>query len=202
MRFLTFDLVRKHLPSDKTTGKPTAFANMAAGVAAGIAESLTVVTPGENLKTKIVDDRAKLHRYKSSTHALRTIISTEGLSGLYRGVLPVTVKQTSNAFVRFTSYSAIVDNIGPVMDRNGLGMITPATAGASAGVITVYATMPFDNVKTRMQALNGKSLYRGTWHCFATIMSQSGVLAFWKGTTPRLLRLSVSSTIPPKPERG
>jgi solute carrier family 25 citrate transporter 1 len=165
---------------------------MAAGVAAGVAESVTVVTPGENLKTKIVDDRAKLHRYKSSTHALRTIIATEGLPGLYRGVLPVTVKQSSNAFVRFTSYNAIVDNIGPIMERNGLSMIVPATAGASAGVITVYATMPFDNVKTRMQALDGKALYRSTWHCFSTILHQSGVRAFWKGTTPRLVRLSVS----------
>lgn len=192
IRFLTFDTVKSSLPRNKD-GRPTPVANMLAGTAAGIAEGVTVVTPGENLKTKVVHDRATVKQYRSSTHALGMILRSEGISGLYRGVLPVTMKQGTNALVRFTSYGAILDAIKPSMQRNGSGALAPTIAGALAGVVTVYATMPFDNVKTKMQALDGKALYRSTWHCFCTILAQSGVAAFWKGTTPRLIRLSVSS---------
>jgi len=166
---------------------------MIAGVAAGTAEGISVVTPGENLKTKIVDDRAGPRQFRSATHALRSIIATDGVSGLYRGALPVTMKQGSNSLVRFTAYGALLDTIRPFMEKNGYAGLAPATAGAMAGIVTVYATMPFDNVKTKMQALEGRAMYKSTWHCFTSILQQSGASAFWKGTTPRLVRLSVSS---------
>ncbi|TDZ10337.1 Positive regulator of purine utilization [Colletotrichum sidae] len=64
---------------------------MLTGVAAGVAESVTVVTPGENIKIKT------------------SILAADGVSGLFRGPLPVTSKQGPNALVRFTSYNALLD---------------------------------------------------------------------------------------------
>jgi solute carrier family 25 citrate transporter 1 len=119
---------------------------------------------------------------------LRATIAADGFRGLFRGVVPVTLKQGSNALVRFTSYTTILDAVKPLM-RNSSS--APAIAGAMAGAVTVYATMPFDVVKTKMQALDGRQNYRSTWHCFSSILQTSGITAFWKGTTPRLVRLSV-----------
>lgn len=192
VRFLTFDAIRNRLPRDPQTGNPTKIGNMLAGVAAGIAESVTVVTPGENIKTKIVEDRAGAHRFKSTSHVIRSIISTDGMAGLFRGILPVTLKQGSNALVRFTTYNALVDAIRPSMDQAGQGGLAPVLAGAAAGVVTVYATMPFDVVKTKMQALENTHTNRGTWHSTTGIIRESGIAGLWKGTTPRLARLSVS----------
>ncbi|KAJ3959506.1 hypothetical protein N0V92_003892 [Colletotrichum tropicale] len=171
---------------------------MLAGVAAGMAESVTVVTPGENIKTKIVEDRAGARRFKSTSHAIRSIVAMEGLGGLFRGILPVTLKQGSNALVRFTSYNALLDVISPLMELRGKGSLAPVFAGATAGIITVYATMPFDVVKTKMQALEGANVHRGTWQCASAIVQDSGVSGLWKGTTPRLARLSIDAFPDPK----
>ncbi|KAJ9150257.1 hypothetical protein NKR23_g3671 [Pleurostoma richardsiae] len=195
VRFFTFDAVRTRLPGDPGTGKPTKAANMLAGIAAGVAESVTVVTPGENIKTKIVEDGAGRRQFRSTSHAIRTIVRDRGLAGLFRGVVPVTMKQGSNALVRFTSYNAMLDVLEPALEQAGRKGLAPAFAGAAAGVVTVYATMPFDVIKTRMQRLETSPAQRGTWHCFVATVRESGIAGLWKGTTPRLARLTVSGAL-------
>ncbi|CAH0020796.1 unnamed protein product [Clonostachys rhizophaga] len=167
---------------------------MIAGVAAGIAESVTVVTPGESIKTKIVEDRAGARKFTSTGHVIWSTLQTQGVRGLYRGVVPVTLKQGSNALVRFTSYHAIFDAIEPYLTRKGYGTFIAPAAGALAGIITVYATMPFDTIKTRMQGLSAARGKKGTLQFLRLIYHESGVTGLWKGTTPRLLRLSGLST--------
>jgi solute carrier family 25 citrate transporter 1 len=173
------------MPKD-TSGKTSITGNMLAGLCAGVAEGVAVLTPGENLKTKLIDDRAGPRIYQSSTHAIRRIIATDGLMSFFRGVWPVTLKQSTNAMVRFASYNELMTMLKPM-----LGSSTSVVAGAMAGVITVYCTMPVDNVKTRMQSLEGKQLYTGSWDCARKIVRDGGVKLLWKGTSPRLVRLSV-----------
>lgn len=198
IRFLTFDLVKDRLPRDPETGKHTATSSMLAGIAAGVAESVTVVTPGENLKTKMVEDRAGARQFNSATAVVRGILAKDGPAGLFRGVVPVTMKQGSNALVRFTSYHAFLDATQPILERGGWDTVAPAVAGAGAGVVTVYATMPFDVVKTKMQSLGGREKYGGTLRCILAVARQSGIAGFWRGTTPRLVRLSVSPSVCPR----
>jgi solute carrier family 25 citrate transporter 1 len=195
IRFLTFDSVKDRLPRDPETGKHTATSSMLAGIAAGVAESITVVTPGENLKTKMVEDRAGARRFNSAAAVVRGVVAKDGPAGLFRGVVPVTMKQGSNALVRFSSYHALLDAVQPVLERGGWGPFAPVVAGAGAGVVTVYATMPFDVVKTKMQSLEGREQYGGTWRCIMAVARQSGVGGFWRGTMPRLVRLSVSPSV-------
>lgn len=191
VRFLTFDTIRQKLPTDPNTGKPTSLSNMLAGVAAGVAESITVVTPGESIKTKIVQDRAGSRQYRSTGDALRAIISADGMRGFYRGIVPVTLKQGSNALVRFTSYNVIHDLIQPFLTKG----TTAPVAGAAAGIITVYVTMPFDTIKTHMQSAQSDGVRRGTVETVAVTLRSSGIRGLWKGTTPRLIRLSVSGAL-------
>ncbi|KAI9151241.1 Tricarboxylate transporter ALT9 [Paramyrothecium foliicola] len=190
IRFLAFDFARQHMPKD-TSDKTTITGNLLAGLFAGIAESVVVLTPGENLKTKLIDDKAGPQLYRSSIHAAKTIIATDGPFSFFRGVAPVTLKQSSNAMVRFTSYDQLSTALKPV-----LGASTSVVAGAMAGVITLYCTMPLDNVKTRMQSLEGKHLYNGSWDCARKVVCEGGMKLLWKGTTPRLIRLSCDGGVP------
>jgi hypothetical protein len=52
-----------------------------------------------------------------------------------------------------------------------------------------YASMPFDNIKTRMQSKGHD--YQGMLNCAMRTLRGEGVTAFWIGTTPRLARLTV-----------
>lgn len=183
------------MPTDKS-GKVTPLGNMGAGLVAGVAEAVAVVTPGETIKTKMIDDRAGPKLYRSTTHGIVSIVKKDGLPGLYRGVVPVTLKQSANSMVRFTSYNIFLGQMEalklPVSD--GLRKsVNTVTAGALAGVVTVYATMPFDSIKTRLQAIDGHQRYRGSLDCFRSVVTQEGVSALWRGTTPRLVRLSVGT---------
>ncbi|THW15458.1 hypothetical protein D6D24_04951 [Aureobasidium pullulans] len=73
------------------------------------------------------------------------------------------------------------------------GTTATLVAGAGSGVLTVYASMPFDNIKTRMQSIGNK--HTGMIHCAMHMAKTEGVKVFWKATTPRLVRLTLSSSI-------
>jgi len=168
------------------SGNTTIGGDMMAGICAGVAESILVLTPGENLKTRLIEDRAGPNVYGSSTHAIRDILKNEGPLSFFRGLWPVTLKQSSNAMVRFSSYNYLSRTL-----KDTIGGSTSAVAGALAGVITVYCTMPFDNLKTQLQSRQGHSEYTSSWDCARKLVRRGGVSTLWKGTTPRLVRLSV-----------
>jgi solute carrier family 25 citrate transporter 1 len=192
VRFFTFDMVRNQLP--KKNGKSTTLSNLLAGFAAGVAESVAVVTPGETLKTRLIDDvnRPGGPRYNGTFAAVRDVVHTQGIKGLWTGVVPVTLKQASNAVVRFTSYNLLLEQFRALSGDKYRGA-TSMCAGGLAGIITVYCTMPLDNLKTRLQAIGASERYSGSLNCLTTVVRVEGVKALWKGTTPRLMRLMVFS---------
>jgi solute carrier family 25 citrate transporter 1 len=193
VRFFTFDKARSYMARDPQTGKWSPTSNLQAGLLAGTAEGILVVTPGETLKTRIIEDRLKPkhEQFRGVIDAIRHIFRTDGPTGLYRGLVPVTLKQSSNAMVRFTSYNAILGFLDGAF-KNNQDSIKPVLAGASAGMVTVYATMPFDSVKTRLQASGNRNSSSGTLACVARMIREEGILSLWRGTTPRLIRLTVS----------
>jgi solute carrier family 25 citrate transporter 1 len=56
-----------------------------------------------------------------------------------------------------------------------------------------YASMPFDNIKTRMQSIGNQ--YTRMTSCAVHMAKTEGIKVFWKATTPRLVRLTLSSSI-------
>lgn len=102
------------------------------------------------------------------------------------------MRQGANSAVRLTTYSTL-KTMATKDGRKTNGAETFAM-GAVAGIVTVYCTMPLDVVKTRMQS-ELANRYRGTWDCITTMLRQEGILRFWKGTTPRLMRLVLSGGI-------
>lgn len=190
VRFVVFDKARSYVSRDQETGNWSTSSNLAAGLVAGAEESVLVVTPGETLKTRIIENRQmpRCQRFNGVFDAIRSIIRTDGPSGIYKGVIPVTFKQSSNAMVRFTSYNAFLSLLDNTF-RGRLDSGKPAVAGASAGVVTVYATMPFDSVKTCLQAASATTL--GTYECITSMIRGDGITSLWRGTTPRLMRLTV-----------
>lgn len=196
VRFLGFDSIKQALRDEN--GELSKTRGVIAGLGAGVLESVVAVTPFETIKTAMIDDRQRAQpKYQGLIQGTTRLIKDKGFSGIYRGLVPVTMRQAANQSVRLGSYNAMKTLIQESkVDKNApLSSIETFAVGAVAGIITVYTTMPLDTVKTRMQSLEAKNLYSGTLNCFYKIFKEEGVITFWKGATPRLGRLILSGGI-------
>ncbi len=110
--------------------------------------------------------------------------------------MPTTARQAANSAVRFSSYN-FFKQLAQSYTAPGekLGAVSTFAIGSLAGLITVYTTQPLDTIKTRMQSIEAKKVYGTTLRCAAMIFKQEGILAFWSGALPRLVRLSLSGGI-------
>ncbi|GAA5855463.1 hypothetical protein JCM9279_005484 [Rhodotorula babjevae] len=194
VRFLSYDRFKQLLVDDQ--GKLSGPRSLLAGLGAGMMEALFAVTPSETIKTKLIDDQKReIPRYRGLVHGTMSIVRQEGISGIYRGLGPVAARQGANSAVRFTTYGTLKSFVQGSRPGEALPAGITFAIGAVAGVVTVYATMPLDVIKTRMQSLEARTQYRNAFHCAARIFAEEGVLRFWRGATPRLARLVLSGGI-------
>ncbi|KIY02800.1 uncharacterized protein Z520_01265 [Fonsecaea multimorphosa CBS 102226] len=195
VRFLAFDTY-KHLLSDDD-GQISGPRTVAAGFGAGVTESLLAVTPSESIKTQLVDDRKRAQpRMRGFIHGSMVIAREKGIRGFFQGFVPTTARQAANSAVRFSTYTSLKQFAeGYVAPGEKLGSLTTFALGGIAGIVTVYTTMPLDTVKTRMQSLEARQVYKNTFHCAASIYKNEGILTFWSGALPRLGRLTLSGGI-------
>ncbi|KAJ3197542.1 hypothetical protein HK101_002845 [Irineochytrium annulatum] len=190
VRFLVFDEIKK-LVADPKTGKPTFPGMIFAAISAGVIEAVLVVTPTETIKTKLIEDSIRAQatgtapRYNGLVRGTTAIVKESGLKGVYQGVVSVMMRQGANSAVRLTVYATMKDwFLGrkpeplPGAKPASLPWYTTFGIGALAGFITVYATMPLDVVKTKMQGIDAQSHYKGTVDCFMKEASKSGCRPF------------------------
>jgi len=188
-RWGAYTAVSDRLKDEK--GKLSVTSNVFAGACAGASEAILAVTPMETIKTRVADAQRKGTPYKGSLDATVRIVKAEGLGGIYRGVVPTILKQSTNQMVRFPFQSFFMDMlVGDDVQKRKNPLIN-GLAGALAGGASVIVTMPQDTVKTRMQGEDAKKLYKGTVDCFLKILKNEGPAFFFAGTVPRLVRVSL-----------
>jgi len=179
IRFGANGWCKKMLADEK--GKVTMGRNFVAGVGAGVIEAVVAVTPMESIKTVTIEKNLGL------AAAVRFIVKESGLPGLYKGVLPTIMKQSSNQglrFMFFNKYKDFATNEGaqPLSAQGAL------LGGMMAGCFSTCLNNPFDMVKTRMQGTQSVR-YSSTFDCFRQVLSSEGVSAFYAGVVPRLGRV-------------
>ncbi|TPX54644.1 hypothetical protein SeMB42_g00189 [Synchytrium endobioticum] len=197
VRFYAYESFKQVL-ADKN-GRLTSQNILLAGLGAGVTEAVLVVTPTETIKTKLIDDANRsTPKYKGLVHGVRAIIAEEGIGGVYRGLTSVVLRQSANQAVRLSVYGVLKEAVQgkyPKDATTGKELIpwyTTFALGAIAGTATVYATGPLDVLKTRMQGLDARRLYKNSLHCIYRVIKDDGFFALWKGAVPRLGRLVLS----------
>lgn len=188
-RWTAYTAVADHFRD--SNGKIALHHNMLAGVCAGASEAIFAVTPMETIKTRVADgQRRGTGMYKGSLDATMKILKSEGPAGIYRGVVPTILKQSTNQMVRFPVQSFFMGLFVGEDPAKRANPLWNGLAGACAGAVSVIVTMPQDTVKTRMQGEDAK-LYKGTVDCFKQILNKEGPAFFFSGTLPRLVRVSL-----------
>ena len=188
LRFISFDTIKEQF-KDPETGTLSPLRNLGAGIASGIVASTFAVTPSERIKTALIDDAREQKVFKGAWDATKTLIRQDGVMAVYRGYVATTMKQASTTAVRLGTYNILKD-FERVRDIKQTTAVTFAN-GAVAGTVVVFATQPFDCVKTRAQSVKGA----GVVEAFTSIISDFGVKGLWRGSTMRLGRTVLAGGI-------
>lgn len=133
------------------------------------------------------------HPSTNFTGVIKEIYRTQGLRGFKQGSSITILRQCLNSMVWYSTFSSLQQLIDPNRDSTSdfglLGM------GFVSSLAVVGITQPLDLLKTRMQTKNYRILYRDVMNCAYGVFMKEGLRKFWCGWFPRLIKISVSSTL-------
>jgi solute carrier family 25 (mitochondrial citrate transporter), member 1 len=148
----------------------------------------------------LMDPAQMQHRkYTNVLQTAFTIAREEGVSALYKGVVPTMLRQGCNQAVNFTAYNMIKAKLMDWQGTSELASWQSLLIGGLSGGMGPLVNNPLDVVKTRLQkqvVVPGKTpKYTGLVQSCVLIAKDEGLLALWKGITPRLLRIMPGQAI-------
>ncbi|RLN60495.1 hypothetical protein BBJ29_004244 [Phytophthora kernoviae] len=131
---------------------------------------------------------------RMQANAFRRIVAAEGVSALYKGMIPALFL-TTNGAIKFVAYeqlkSIYLTHWSPEMD-----MIPTLAMGAVAQSIASTATYPYQLIKARLQQGGPSALkYSGTWDCTKKIIKNEGYNGLFKGLSANILKVMPTGAI-------
>lgn len=149
--------------------------------------------------------------YRGSLDCFRRIVEEEGISGLYRGLLPSLIL-VSHGAIQLAVYEKLKSmshsfqrpsNVNP-SEQGNLEDRKPRLSISSAGICgalskgtATLATYPTQVVRSRLQQRmdTRKLKYAGFMNTVRVIMRREGLRGFYKGVFPNLLRVMPQSAV-------
>ncbi|KAK2753245.1 Mitochondrial succinate-fumarate transporter [Arachnomyces sp. PD_36] len=206
IRFTSYEWY-KQLLANKETGQITSTATFFAGLSAGVTEAVAVVTPMEVIKIRLqaqhhsLADPLDTPKYRSAPHALFTVVKEEGMGALYRGVSLTALRQGTNQAANFTAYTELkqlLQNWQPQYANKELPSYQTMVIGLISGAMGPFSNAPIDTIKTRLQkttAEPGQSAISRITVIAKDMFKQEGARAFYKGITPRVMRVAPGQAV-------
>ncbi|ABN66517.2 mitochondrial carrier protein [Scheffersomyces stipitis CBS 6054] len=188
-----------------------------AGAASGFLAGV-IVCPLDVVKTRLQAQGAMLRsdsnttiKYKGFLGAFKTIVREEGIRGLYRGLVPITIGYLPTWTIYFTVYER-TKQLYPSILHQYLGIerdsATHFLSALTAGITSSCAVNPIWVVKTRLMIQTGKghtiydsvkakastdkvkrTYYKGTIDAFSKMYREEGIKVFYSGLVPSLFGL-------------
>ncbi|CAG2110326.1 unnamed protein product [Medioppia subpectinata] len=145
--------------------------------------------------TEVVKQRAQASNMSSSL-ILRTTISREGFSGLYRGYLSTIVREIPFSLIQFPVWE-VLKKKWSTHQGMPLNPIQSTVCGAAAGGLAALLTTPLDLAKTRiMLAERGKAFsFIDIVVVLKDIYQRNGFIGLWSGAVPRVTQISIGGAI-------
>jgi solute carrier family 25 citrate transporter 1 len=166
-------------------------------------------------------DPLDVPRYRNAAHAAYTIVREEGFRTLYRGVTLTALRQSTNQAVNFTAYTYFkqwalkyqkVEEL-PSYQHMVLGLVSGAMGPLSnAPIDTIsehhpcyrrlrleafYLRMGTETRLQRSSAKPGESALARIRYIAADMFKHEGFRAFYKGITPRIMRVAPGQVCEP-----
>jgi len=183
---------------------------LSSSMVCGMVGSL-IANPVDVVKVRLMAeslDPSRINKSGSSTVGeMRAIIASGGLAGLYRGLVPSTLRGVFIAAGELGTYdivkSALRDFQGSSMSHDSTGTVTGTgssvkrdeslllhvAASLVTGVVAAAVAAPFDLLKTRYMGSGTAAKSRSLFSTTADLFREEGVKVFFRGFAPSYLRL-------------
>lgn len=143
-----------------------------------------------------LSDPLDIPKYRNAVHGLFTVLKEEGVGALYRGVTLTALRQGSNQAVNFTAYTELkrfLQASQPAYDSLELPHYQIMAIGLISGAMGPFSNAPIDTIKTRLQRTPsepGQTAISRVVKIAGEMFKQEGARAFYKGITPRVMRVA------------
>uniref|UniRef100_M4BIU2 Uncharacterized protein n=1 Tax=Hyaloperonospora arabidopsidis (strain Emoy2) TaxID=559515 RepID=M4BIU2_HYAAE len=139
---------------------------------------------GKDAATKLVANA----RYRNVTDAFRQIVATEGVSALYKGMIPALFL-TTNGAIKFVAYERL-RSLYQTHWSHEMDVIPTLLMGAVAQSIASTTTYPYQVIKARLQQGGPVAdKYTGTWDCTVKTIRHEGYIGLFKGLSANILKV-------------
>ena len=124
--------------------------------------------------------------------ALKQVLK-EGVSNLYRGVVPPLMQKGTSLAIMFGSYHKFQKVLSRTF-TNTSSAVTNASAAMLAGSMEATLT-PFERVQTLLSHRGHNERFTNTFHAFKVLGKQFGFREYYRGLTPILMRNGPSNVL-------
>ncbi|XP_015252362.1 mitochondrial folate transporter/carrier-like [Cyprinodon tularosa] len=160
--------------------------------------TLTITNPIWVTKTRLVlqysaDPTSK--QYRGMVDALVKIYRHEGIPGLYRGYVP-GLFGTSHGALQFMAYEELKRDYNKYRRASSDAKLNPLeyiTMAALSKIFAVATTYPYQVVRARLQDQHNR--YSGVGDVVRRTWRNEGVMGFYKGIIPNLIRVTPACCI-------
>ncbi|KAG5336637.1 S2540 protein, partial [Acromyrmex charruanus] len=190
----TFDTYNRQFKKKGTNVEQPFWIPILAGGTARI-WAATLVSPLELIRTKMQSQKLS---YAEITQTLKIVVRYSGISGLWMGLSSTLLRDVPFSAIYWLNYETI-KRLYSSQQTFTFNLV----AGAIAGSIAAFFTIPFDVVKTHRQIEMGeKEIYSDkpirsstTWTIIQRIYYQNGLKGLFTGLIPRLVKVAPACAI-------
>lgn len=141
---------------------------------------------------------AERRNYKNVFDAFRRIVAEEGLTSCWNGASPTIARAMSLNVAQLVTYDEAKERLTAKFGKDKPRTIMFAASMLSA-VATSTASLPFDNIKTKLQKMkrlpDGTMPYNGFVDCAMKTATREGITGFWAGLPTYYFRVGPHSII-------
>jgi hypothetical protein len=225
----SYEIAKERLSSTKKDFSGELMVHFSSGM---LAEAIAciVYVPVDVIKERLQVQRsitlaegsvAGSNHYNGGMDALKKILRTEGLSGIYKGYGATMASFGPFSAIYFSLYEQFKGTTRQYLRRNSTSRDTTdpiemeeipfphlVACSATSGAIASWLTSPLDMAKLRLQIQRGNlashgpnapsnsaTSYNGMIDCLRTVFRQGGIRGLWVGAGARVLHFAPATTI-------
>nr|KAF6296927.1 solute carrier family 25 member 11 [Myotis myotis] len=146
-------------------------------------------------RMQLSGEGAKTREYKTSFHALTSILKAEGLRGIYTGLSAGLLRQATYTTTRLGIYTVLFERLTGA-DGTPPGFLLKALIGMTAGATGAFVGTPAEVALIRMTAdgrlpADQRRGYKNVFNALVRIAREEGVPTLWRGCIPTMARAVV-----------